>query len=256
MPLLESKYMTIPASKVRLVCTSSETALVRASRKGELESLSTAQVKRMAAKARKLIEKWQDLGRDQSRERSRKVGVGDTSANTRLKEQIFREALTRFDARLAKDDSESHGRAKDPKRKTKQERASKHRSSRAAIRQDMSAAKREYRAPAPPKKKIHEAQSKRDVASPNGECAIRKGDCAAPDGECATRSGECATRSGECAAPRRASASSRDQIDVETAFACQGPSVDDGSTKCEARPLGSAAKSLRRREESSPGKQR
>jgi len=39
MPSLEANTMTIPASKVRAVCTSSEIDLVRASRKGELERL-------------------------------------------------------------------------------------------------------------------------------------------------------------------------------------------------------------------------
>ena len=79
--------MTIPASKVRSCCTSSETALVRASRKGELEQLSHAALKRLAVRAGTLSDKWRDLGRGQSRVRRRKVGFGEIDANTKLKAQ-------------------------------------------------------------------------------------------------------------------------------------------------------------------------
>jgi hypothetical protein len=143
MPFLESNTMTIPASTVRLLCTSSEVALVRASRKGELEHLSAAQVKRLAVRARKLLEKWQDLGRDQSRVRSRKVGVGDVGPNTRLKEQIFRETLTRFEERLPKAAAAAAAHsAKKSRPKTKKDRNAAHRSARAVVRQDMSEAER------------------------------------------------------------------------------------------------------------------
>jgi hypothetical protein len=139
MPFLEADTMTIPASKVRAVCTSSEIDLVRASRKGELEHLNTVQVKRLAVRARKLLEKWQDLGRDQSRVRSRKVGFGDSAANTRLKEEIFREALTSFEKRLPKAEAAALA-AKKSKPKTKSARNAGHRSARAVIRAELSAA--------------------------------------------------------------------------------------------------------------------
>jgi hypothetical protein len=141
MPFLEANTMTIPASKVRAVCTSSEIDLVRASRKGELEHLNTVQVKRLAVRARKQLEKWQDLGRDQSRVRSRKVGFGDAAANTRLKEQIFREALTRFEDRLPKAEAAALA-AKKSKPKTKQARNAGHRSTRAVVRAELSAVER------------------------------------------------------------------------------------------------------------------
>ncbi len=141
--------MTIPVSKVRALCTASEVALVRASRMGELETMAPANLRRLSASARKLLEKWQDLGRDQSRARNRKVGFGDTSANTRLKEQIFREALARFDEQLAKMDEgtaapASKSKSKKPMAKN---RTAGHRSTRTAVRQDLKATKRGLNAP-------------------------------------------------------------------------------------------------------------
>jgi hypothetical protein len=144
----EANTMTIPVSRVRAICTSSEVALVRASRRGELEALSAAQVKQLAIRARKLHEKWQDLGRDQSRARSQKVGFGDTSANTLLKEQIFREALAQFDARLTKLESVDAKSAKKSKSSKKVDWNAEHRASRAAIRKELSATKKVLRAEA------------------------------------------------------------------------------------------------------------
>jgi hypothetical protein len=152
---LEANTMTIPASKVRAVCTSAEIDLVRASRKGELEHLSTVQVKRLAVRARKMLEKWQDLGRDQSRVRSRKAGFGDTAENTRLKEEIFREALTRFEARLPKAEAATQA-AKKSKPKTKSARNAGHRSARAVVRAELSAAEHMLNAQASEQKKAKE----------------------------------------------------------------------------------------------------
>ena len=153
--------MTIPASKVRAVCTSTEVDLVRASRKGELEQLSAVQVKRLAVRARKQLEKWQDLGRDQSRVRSRKVGFGDTSENTRSKEEIFRETLTRFEARLAKIDPAQAHTAKKPSFKTKNERTAKHRSKRASVRKELTATER-----------LLNAEAKRMMQTPEPQATV------------------------------------------------------------------------------------
>ncbi|HQX53748.1 MAG TPA: hypothetical protein PLR25_27790 [Planctomycetaceae bacterium] len=76
--------MTIPSNKVKALCSDSETALVRASRKGELENLSPASLRQHSVRARKLADKWRDMERGQSRTRSRQSG--DTAAeNTKLK---------------------------------------------------------------------------------------------------------------------------------------------------------------------------
>jgi hypothetical protein len=130
--------MAIPASKVRAICTESEAALVRASRKPELELLSHAEVTRLVAQARKLFRKWRDLGRSQARARSEKVGFGEKAANTRLKVEIFEDTVKKLEARLAKlDASDAAGKKA---RLTKQDRSAEHRATRAAIRKGMTAA--------------------------------------------------------------------------------------------------------------------
>jgi hypothetical protein len=131
--------MTVPVSKVRSCCTISEVALVRASRKGQLEQLSHSELKRLAVRARALFAKWRDLGRGQSRSRSRQVGFGDLDANTALKAQIFREALESFEAQMERRGGGTAPIAKAPNRKLKRHRSAEHRSSRASVRKSMAA---------------------------------------------------------------------------------------------------------------------
>ncbi len=131
--------MTVSAAKVRSLCTTSETALVRASRKPELEQLSPAVLRRNAQLARKLFDKWQDLGRSQSRATGRKTGAGAVDPNTAVKAEIFRDALNSFETRLAKADESASPAAKKPKSKTKRMRSAEHRSTRAAVRKGLTA---------------------------------------------------------------------------------------------------------------------
>jgi hypothetical protein len=131
--------MTIPAAKVKSLCTDSEVALVRASRKPELEKLPPARVKQLADRARKLATKWQQLEREQSRNRSRKAGFGESDANTRLKAEIFRDAQSGFEAQLARLEK-SPAPVKGAARTTKKDRSAEHRATRAAIRKGMTAA--------------------------------------------------------------------------------------------------------------------
>jgi hypothetical protein len=131
--------MTVPASKVRSCCTTSEVALVRASRKGQLEKLSQSELKRLAVRARSLFDKWRDLGRGQSRARGRKVGFGELDANTGLKAQIFRDALHSFEAQIKKLAGSTAPTAKATKPKLKRHRTAEHRSTRAAVRKGMAA---------------------------------------------------------------------------------------------------------------------
>lgn len=146
--------MAIPASKVRSVCSSSETALVRASRKPVLEELGPAELKRNAARAKKLFDKWQDLSRTHARARSEKVGFGETDANTQLKAEIFGEALKNFETRLAKLDSTKGSAAKGTGAKISiTDRNADHRASRAAVRKGMSTVEDLLNAPARKKKK-------------------------------------------------------------------------------------------------------
>jgi hypothetical protein len=137
---LGTAAMTVPAAKVKTLCTDSEAALVRASRKGELETLSHAKVKQLAARARKLTTKWRDLKRGQSRAHSSQVGFGKIEANTKLKGEIFRDALASFEARLASLGSSADHATDKPRAKTKKDRSAEHRATRAAIRKGMIAA--------------------------------------------------------------------------------------------------------------------
>ena len=62
--------MTIPLSKAKEVCTSSEYALVSASRAPKLNKLSPEQTRRLAGRARRALVKWRDLSRTQGRARA------------------------------------------------------------------------------------------------------------------------------------------------------------------------------------------
>jgi hypothetical protein len=122
-------------SQVKALCTQSESALVQASRKPELEKLSPARVKQLAARARKLFDKWQGQGRSQARARSRQVGSPDVDTRTQQKALIFKEALTQFESRLERlqaADAVAAGKA--PSAKPKKARAAEHRAPRARVR--------------------------------------------------------------------------------------------------------------------------
>ncbi len=131
--------MTIPIATVRSLCSASELAIVRASRKPEIDELSPSELKRFAARARKQFDKWNELSRGQARKGVRQTGTSDTPKNTKRKAQIFREALGRFEAKLAK--LGGSGRAKTSQANLKKtKRAAEHRASRAAVRKGMTAA--------------------------------------------------------------------------------------------------------------------
>ncbi len=138
---LREQTWTISASKVKLLCTRSEIAIVRASRKPQLEQLSAAEVKRLVVRTRKLFDKWQSLGRGQSRARRRKIGSSALDTNMRLKSQIFRDALQSFEAQLAKLDFSVAPSANTSRPKIKKARTRGHRTTRAAIRKGMTSVK-------------------------------------------------------------------------------------------------------------------
>ncbi len=134
--------MSVAASKVKSLCTDAEVALVRASRSPELEKHSAAEIKPLATRARKLFDKWQGLSRKQSRSRNRQVGSAEEDSNTRLKAQIFREALDAFEGRQAKlsETGKTGTKGSRAAAKTKKSRAAEHRQARAAVRAGMTAA--------------------------------------------------------------------------------------------------------------------
>jgi hypothetical protein len=164
--ILTAATMTIPKSKVKSLCTNSEVALVRASRKGEIEKLSHSQLKRFAVRARKHFDKWRDLGRRHARTRSR-LDSGDLGANTKLKAQIFREALDSFQARSTELEAANVPAAKKSQRKTKRDRSAEHRTTRAAVRKGMTAVEDLLNA------QVHKRQ-KRTVAAPVPSSPQRK----------------------------------------------------------------------------------
>ena len=132
--------MSVPASKVKSLCTDSEVALVRASRTPQLDKHNAAELKPLAARARKLFDKWQGLSRKQTRTRNRQVGSANQDTSTQLKSLIFREALDAFEARLAKLNANAPATVRTSKPKTKKVRAAGHRQARAAVRTGMTAA--------------------------------------------------------------------------------------------------------------------
>ncbi len=147
--------MSVPAATVKSLCTSAEIELVRASRKPQLETLVAKELKSLAARARKLHDKWRDAKRDQARSKSRVAGVGKPGDNTKVKAQIFREALESFEARLKKllaPEAGSKSAAKPAAKsapaskvaqtkKTKSERAVDHRNRRSAVREGLAVTK-------------------------------------------------------------------------------------------------------------------
>ena len=131
--------MVVAAAKVRLLCTDAEAALVRSSRKPELEQLSKVEIKRLAVQARKLADKWRGLARGQSRDRRKATGSSELDKNTKLKAQIFRDAQDALEAELNKPAAAPIAITK-PIPPSSKQRTSEHRKVRAAVRKGMAAA--------------------------------------------------------------------------------------------------------------------
>lgn len=92
--------MSLSQDEIRSLCTKPELALVVASQSPALEKLSLAELKKHAANARKLTDKWQGLSRSQSRTESRKSGAPDLDSRSHAKQTLLKEALAKFEARL------------------------------------------------------------------------------------------------------------------------------------------------------------
>jgi hypothetical protein len=127
--------MAIRLSELKSLCTPSELALVRASRKPELAKLEPAQLQRHARRARKLFDKWQDLSRQQARSRSRQAGFPDLNTRTQLKVRVFQEALQSLEAEGARRQSAGSAAGGKPAAiKPKRIRTQEHRKTRARVR--------------------------------------------------------------------------------------------------------------------------
>ena len=133
--------MIVSASKVSTLCTSSELALVMASRQPELNRLTPAQLKSLSLRARKLFEKANDQGRSQARAKSRKLGAGSVAPRTLLKSQVFADALHSFEARRTKLEATPAGAGAGARPKTKKIRNASHRATRASVRKGLASHK-------------------------------------------------------------------------------------------------------------------
>jgi hypothetical protein len=145
----EEHVMAIPAAKLKEILTADEAALVKASRGPGLAKLSTAELKKHATLARKQYDKWLALGREQSRSKSKKVGFGETAANTKLKTEAFAEALQAFESQLAQADGSAAPKKKTPDANAygspKKKRNAGHRATRVEVRQRIKEIKLELR---------------------------------------------------------------------------------------------------------------
>ena len=86
--------MAVRMSQVKSVCTANEVSLVLASRKPQLETLSPAELKRSARRARALFDKWQGLARGQARARSQKEGFGEELPSYQVSFTLYENGVT------------------------------------------------------------------------------------------------------------------------------------------------------------------
>lgn len=93
--------MSLSLDEIRSMCTKAEYALISASRSPSIEKLSVVELKKNAANARKLSDKWQKLSRGQSRSESRKSGEPNLDSRSYAKQQAIHDALVAYEARLA-----------------------------------------------------------------------------------------------------------------------------------------------------------
>lgn len=92
--------MALSSPGIRELCTAKEWALIQASQPGNIEKLSSTELKKHAANAQKLVSKWQDLARSQDRTESRKSGSPNLGSRSHEKHDAFKTALVAFQARL------------------------------------------------------------------------------------------------------------------------------------------------------------
>lgn len=158
--------MAIPAAKLKGILTADEAALVKASRGPGLAKLSAVELKKNATLARKHYDKWLSLSREQSRAKSKKVGFGESAANTKLKKEAFADALEAFESQIAQS-----GGVPAPKKKpiTKKKRNAGHRATRSEVRDEIKEIKLELKEPArqaAKKKAVKKAAPKKVAKKP------------------------------------------------------------------------------------------
>lgn len=123
--------MTITLRQARPLCTKSELELVQWSTPKRITELDTTRLRQKLARARKLRDKFRDLGDSQKRQirgkeaRASKGGPAQDNRNTRLKQQLFEETVERFEKALAKVEAGGSGASKKTTKKKVSKKAAK-----------------------------------------------------------------------------------------------------------------------------------
>jgi hypothetical protein len=133
--------MSLSLDEIRSMCTKAEFALISSSRSPAIEKLSSAQLKKNAANARRLSDKWQKLARGQSRTESRKTGSPNLDSKSYAKQQALHDALVAYEARLASTSTVATVEAT-AKKITPKQRTASARVSRQASRTELQAVKK------------------------------------------------------------------------------------------------------------------
>ena len=133
--------MSLSLDEIRSMCTKAEYDLISASHSPSIEKLSVVELKKNAANARKLSDKWQKLSRGQSRSESRKTGEPNLDSRSYAKQQAIHDALAAYEAQLAKASATTTVVAA-PKKLTPRERTASARVSRQAARTDLQGVKK------------------------------------------------------------------------------------------------------------------
>jgi len=133
--------MSLSLDEIRLLCTKAEYALISASRSPAIEKLSVVELKKNAANARKLSDKWQKLSRGQSRSESRKTGEPNLDSKSYAKQQALHDALTAYEAQLVTASSTTTVTAA-AKKLTPKQRTASARVSRQAARTELQGVKK------------------------------------------------------------------------------------------------------------------
>lgn len=126
--------MTVTIQRAKALCTASELELVHWSTRKRVEDLSEARLLQKISRARKLRNKFRDLGDRQRREaRGKGKPQGRTPAKgndaTRVKQQLFQETLARFEDALAARRAADAKAAAKVSKKTSKKKASKKKAS-------------------------------------------------------------------------------------------------------------------------------
>jgi hypothetical protein len=133
--------MSLSLDEIRSMCTKAEYDLISASHSPSIEKLSVVQLKKNAANARKLSDKWQKLSRGQSRSENRKTGEPNLDSRSYAKQQAIHDALAAYEAQLVKASATTTVTAA-PKRLTPKQRTASARVSRQAARTELQGVKK------------------------------------------------------------------------------------------------------------------